>query len=221
MRLTWPEAAGLHDCEVTLANGDAARFTLALPPTRTADTPLVLVLHYGGEPHGFYGRPLVEMLAMPAWPGLGAVYIAPVARGGDWQQARNRDFALALLHATEAQYGTSTARRLLLGYSLGAIGTWHLLACEPALFAAAVPLAGPGPALEGPLTTPVHAINSTTDHIFPVADTTRALTALQAGGAPVAWTLLEGVDHFAVPRFAAALAALEPWVSAQRRTQPG
>ena len=216
MHLTWPEAAGLHDCDLTLDNGEAARFTLSLPTARGADTPLVLVLHYGGEPHGFYGRPLIEMLALPAWRSLDAVFIAPVASGGDWTTPRNRAFALDLLAAAEQHYGTSPARRLLVGYSMGAIGTWHLLDHAPDCFAAAVPMAGPAPALAHPLATPVHAVNSNADQLFPVTTTVHALEGLLATGAPVAWTVIEGVDHFAVPRFGEALANLAPWVAKQR-----
>ena len=217
MHLTWPTAAGLHDCNATLEHGEAARFTLALPASCTADTPLVLVLHYGGEPHGFYGRPLIEMLALPAWRSLDAVFIAPVASGGDWTTPRNRGFALDLLAAAEARYQTAASRRLLLGYSMGAIGTWHLLDAAPELFAGAVAMAGPAPTLQRPLTTPVHAVNSSADQLFPVADTLAALEALQATGASVAWTVIDGVDHFAVPRFGEALASLAPWAADRRR----
>lgn len=217
MHLNWPEATGLHDCNVTIDNGEAARCTLALPEQLLPDTPLVLVLHYGGEPHGFYGRPLIEMLALPAWRSLDAVFVAPVASGGDWTTPRNRGFALDLLAAVERRYGTSPSRRLLLGYSMGAIGTWHLLDTAPECFAAAVPMAGPAPVLAQPLSTPVHAVNSSADQLFPVAATVGALEVLLGQGAPVAWTLIEGVDHFAVPRFGDALAQLAPWIAAQRR----
>ena len=220
MHLTWPEATGLHDCNITLDNGEAARCTLALPEQLSPDTPLVLVLHYGGEPHGFYGRPLIEMLALPAWRSLNAVFVAPVASGGDWTTPRNRGFALDLLAAVERRYGTSPARRLLLGYSMGAIGTWHLLDHAPDCFAAAVPMAGPAPALVQPLSTPVHAINSSADQLFPVTATVTALEALKAAGAPVTFTVVDGIDHFAVPRFGDALAALAPWSAGQGRKLP-
>lgn len=202
---------GYHDLTLSLAADDEGRYTLKLPPGAHAGLPLVLVLHYGGEPQGFYGRPLLEMLVAAAWPEWPAIYLAPVARGGDWGVPRNRAFALRLLDETARAFATARDRQLLIGFSMGAMGVWHLLAEAPAQFAAALPIAGPPPAdYAGPV--PVHALNSDADRIFPVAATRERLQALAACGAPCAYSEIAGIDHFNVPAFRPALSALLPWV---------
>jgi len=216
MSATFPTAPGYHDLTLTLASDDDARYTVKLPAGDLAAAPLVLVLHYGGEPTGFYGRPLLEMLVAAAWPELPAIYLAPVAQGGDWRVSRNRDFALRLLEETARACGTADARRLLVGYSMGAIGVWHFLAEAPASFAAAIAIAGPAP--ENYVgRVPVHAINSDADRLFPVTATSAAIAALAAQGAPCELSVVSGIDHFNVPGFTPALAALLPWLRTQLR----
>lgn len=206
-----PELPGLHDRELELPSGRRVRCTLALPAGVPRAAPLVLCLHYGGEPSGYYGRPLLEHLLLPAWRALGAVMLAPVSVGGDWTTPENTTNALELVRLVEQAYACATSRRILAGYSLGAIGTWHLLSRAPGYFAAAVPMAGPPPPAE-PGLTPVRALNSTADRLFPSAATVAALERLRERGADAACTLIEGVDHHDFGGFGAALASLLPWL---------
>jgi|LNFM01.1.fsa_nt_gb predicted peptidase len=214
MSHAFPDIPGLHDRDIGLASGASVRCTLVVPPgTRAGGAPLVLCLHYGGEPVGYYGRALLEHLLEPAWRALGAVFVAPVAVGGDWQTDTNTDRVLALLEEVGTHYGCAATRRIVTGYSLGAIGTWHLLARAPTLFAAAVPMAGPPPlAVAG--RTPVRALNSTADTLFPAATTARAVDALGNAGRDARCELIDGVDHYSFAGFAPAVAGLVPWLSA-------
>jgi predicted esterase len=209
----WPDLPGIHDRDLRLASGASVRCSLALPPGTLVNAPLVLCLHYGGEPVGYYGRALLEHLLVPAWRALGAVFVAPVAVGGDWRTDTNTAQVLELLDAVGAHYGGPASRRIVTGYSLGAIGTWHLLAHAPTLFAAAVPIAGPPPvAVAGQ--TPVRALNSTADRLFDAAATASAVDALGSAGRDARCVLIEGIDHYSFVGFATAAAALVPWLSA-------
>ena len=210
MSIAWPSLPGLHDCEFELAEGVHVGGTLALPSGPTAGAPLVLCLHYGGRPVGAYGRPLLEQLVEPAWRTLGAVLIAPVARHGDWTNPGDTASTLALLDELARHYGCGP--RIVTGYSLGAIGTWHLLAECPDAFAAAVPIAGPPPAVPGG-TTPVRALNSTADQRFPARLTVASVQALAAAGRDAACELIGGVEHYDFSGFACALAVLVPWLA--------
>ncbi|MSQ68874.1 MAG: hypothetical protein EXR83_11925 [Gammaproteobacteria bacterium] len=214
MIITFPTQPGTHDVVLEAPAGAVARCTVHVPDLPAADAPLVLVLHYGGEPTGFYGRPLLEMLAAGPWRELGAVFVAPVAAGGDWSVPRNCELALNLLYAAQRHYQTADSKRVVLGYSMGAMGVWQLLAKVPDLFAAAVPLAGPPPPLLPTLVlrTPVQALNSQADRLFPASATAAAIAALAAGGAPAQVRLLEGIDHHAFGAFAPSLAQLLPWL---------
>ncbi len=215
LTIIFPTRPGTHDVVLETPAGELARCTVHVPDTQAAEAPLVLVLHYGGEPSGFYGRPLLEMLATGPWRELGAVLIAPVAAGGDWSLPRNTELALDLLQAAQDHYATAPTKRVVLGYSMGAMGVWHLLSRVPNLFAAAVPLAGPPPPMLPPLVlrTPVHAINSRADRLFPAQETAAVIATLAAGGAPAQVTLLDGIDHHAFGAFAPSLAQLLPWLN--------
>jgi len=219
MNASLPELPGLHDRELELPSGRRVRCTLALPAGSPRAAPLVVCLHYGGEPRGFYGRPLLEHLLLPAWNPLGAVMLAPVTAGGDWTTAENTANVLELVGAVEQAYACASTRRIVAGYSLGAIGTWHLLSRAPGHFAVAVPIAGPPPVTE-PGLTPVRALNSTADRLFPAAATVAAIARLRECGVDAACDLVEDVDHYDFAGFGAALAALVPWLS-ERLALPG
>ena len=205
------ERPGLHDRELELPSGRRVRCTLALPAGISRGAPLVLCLHYGGEPRGYYGRPLLEHLLLPAWRALGAVMLAPVSAGGDWTTPDNTSNALEVASFVEQAYACAANRRIVAGYSLGAIGAWHLLSHAPAHFAAAVPMAGPPPLTE-PGATPGRALNSTADRLFPSAATVAALEDLRERGADAACTLIQGFEHHDFGGFSAALASLLPWL---------
>jgi len=208
----WPSDAGLHDLLVRCGETRTVPATLALPPGLPGGAPIVLCLHYGGMPVGHYGRALLEHLVAPAWQALGAVMLAPVSAHGDWTHAEDSALALDALAQAAARYGCGP--RIITGYSLGAIGTWHLIAQSPAEFVAAVPIAGPPPGVAVG-DTPVRALNSSADRLFPAAATVEAVRALSAAGRDAACVLVEGVDHYAFAGFAHALSALLPWLASR------
>ena len=208
--LQLPTAAGLHD--VTLAlDGRAVKATLQIPAT-PRHAPLVLVLHYGGTPQGFYGRPLVEDLFVPAWHTLGAVIVAPVSQGGDWTTPANLDAVLRLLGAVEANYGCDRQRRVVAGYSLGAIGSWHLIAQMPEYFSAAVPMAGRAPSALPPTQTPCYVLHSHADQLFPAYEVQQRLTEMTENGREVHAQFLPGVGHYDFAAYREALESIAAWL---------
>lgn len=209
----FPTTPGLHDVETTLADGRAARYTLSVPATGQGAPPLVLVLHYGGTPTRFYGRPLVEYLFEPALRALSPVLVAPESRNGQWHSEENEAFVMALLDGALAAYGADPARVVVAGYSMGAIGTWHFLEHYPERFSAALPVAG-YPQRELDTTLPVHAYHSESDELFPLGPLAARLDALTAAGKPVTLTTAAVNGHFDVNGYAPALAAsAAAWLS--------
>lgn len=211
MQMDWPHSPGIHDLEFVCGDAARARGSLALPTGGTAGAPLVLCLHYGGTPIGHYGRPLLEQLVASAWQRLGAVMLAPVNPHGDWTHPQATKLTLDLVAQVAARYGCGP--RLVTGYSLGAIGTWHLVHTCPDEFVAAVPMAGPPPAAAAG-NTPVRALVSDADRLFPAAATFAAVESLAKTGRDAACIVIEGVDHHAFGGFADALSALVPWLAA-------
>lgn len=212
-----PSGAGIHDCRMRLASGAELRYTLRLPPAASG-APLVLVLHYGGTITPYYGRPLLEGLVVPALQSVNAVMVAPEALGGDWTSAANEAALLELVAAIERGHATDPARRLITGYSLGAIGTWHLIARHPTLFAAAIPIAGAPPATIAILETPVYAIHSDADLLFSLAAVRAQVETLPAAGARVTLAVMNGIDHYDVFAARPALSDAAAWLERQWRS---
>lgn len=114
-------------------------------------------------------------------------------------------------------------RRIVVGgFSMGAIGTWELLARFPGVFAASFPICGAAaerPALP-PLVkdVPVWAFNGDKDAYVSVEQARQVVNDLKALGSPIKYTEYPDVGH----QHAQALAdpKLLEWILEQRRTKP-
>jgi predicted peptidase len=98
----------------------------------------------------------------------------------------------------EQHLRVDTRRRVVMGYSMGGRGTWHMAATFRAHFVAAIPIAGrPGEiALDTLRDLPLYVIHSEADRRVPIEDTAKAVERLQAIGAPVEFARLPSGDHF-------------------------
>lgn len=210
---TLPQDAGLYDIETRLADGTRARFTLALPAARRPQSghPLIVVLHYGGQPTRYYGRPLIEQLFAPAFAALDACFVAPESLGGQWTEARNEAFVMGLLDAVIEACPVDPARVVIAGYSMGAIGCWYLLEHYPERFSAAVPVAGlPAGAVTSRV--PIYTLATPTDEIFEFTRFETLVAAHRAQGQPIEFASVPAQGHYDIQGFRSALAAVAPWL---------
>jgi predicted peptidase len=205
-----PRAAGVYDIQTRLANQAAGRFTLSLPEAM-ASAPLVVVLHYAGQPTRFYGRPLLTGLIEPALRSLDAVFVAPESLGGQWHEEANEVFVIGLIKQLTALYPIAADRIVVTGYSMGAIGTWHFITHYPELFSAAIPIAG-FPNRELRSAVPVHAFHSAQDELFPLDHLREAASEAQAAGTRLELTETTVNGHFDVNGYAPALARVPEWL---------
>ncbi len=208
-----PTESGIHDIETQATPGRGARFTLSIPE-RTHDqgpAPLVLVLHYAGEPTRFYGRPLLEGLIEPAFRSLGAYYVAPETLGGQWHMETNEAFVMALVKEMIEAYGIDPDRTVVTGYSMGAIGAWHFITHYPELFSAAVPISG-FPRGDLQCAIPVSTFHAPADELFPITRLESLVADLQASDCPVQLTTVDAQGHFDLNGFSDALKAVPAWL---------
>ncbi|MCU0782029.1 MAG: prolyl oligopeptidase family serine peptidase [Akkermansiaceae bacterium] len=178
-----------------------------------ATYPLVLFLHGAGErgsdntaqlKHGVRAiLKAAEKLNQPCF------LIAPQCPPDRWwtprgpranDQHHNQaplDAVIALVTDTLKRHPVDPARVYVTGLSMGGYGTWHLLASQPDLFAAAIPICGggdPGKAVSFKA-VPIWAFHGEADPVVPVKTTREMIAALeQAGGKPKA-TYYPGVAH--------------------------
>lgn len=207
-----PEQPGVFDIEFRLEDNKTARFTLELPATSdTGASPLVLVLHYGGTPTRYYGRPLITDLFSPAWEDIKAIYVAPESLGGQWTSETNEAFVMRLVHELRVHYKADSSRTVVAGYSMGAIGSWHLMAHYPQAFSAVVPVAGYP---SGPLTCtlPTLSFAAESDEVFAFGPLEKMIEELQRSGAPINLTTVAARGHYDVAGFRQALGSAIPWL---------
>jgi predicted peptidase len=210
---TAERAARIVDSTLKLSTGAELRYSTYLPSLATeSPRPLVLVLHYGGEVTPYYGRPLLEQLYVPALGDLEAIMVAPESLGHDWRDPQNESALRELLQHVHEAYPIDTSRRVVSGYSMGAIGTWHLLAAMPGYFSAAIPISGVPTFAVNECPTPVYAIHSAADTLFDVAGLRAVADTLKDAGCEIQLTVIDKVDHFNVPAFATPLKKCGEWL---------
>jgi predicted peptidase len=104
---------------------------------------------------------------------------------------------LELIDAVCKEYRVDTDRIYLTGVSQGGYGTWDLIAREPALFAAAMPVCGGGdPAQAEKLTElPIWAFHGDEDPLVPVERSRDMIAAIKHAGGEPKYTEYKGVGH--------------------------
>jgi predicted peptidase len=90
-----------------------------------------------------------------------------------------------------------TSRIYVTGNSMGAMGTWDILAREPKLFAAAVPMSGGGDTRTAKTIKdiPIWDFHGSADTIVPVSASRDMIQALRDAGGDPRYTEVAGGDH--------------------------
>jgi predicted peptidase len=102
-----------------------------------------------------------------------------------------------LIAALKDEYPIDENRIYLTGQSLGGWGTWDLIAKQPEIFAAAVPVCGGGDpnAAIGPRDIPIWAFHGRRDAQIPVERSREMVAASQDAGVSVRYTEYEFLGH--------------------------
>ena len=201
--MTLPDTSGIHDIKLETSTG-VVETTVALPGEMPAGSPLslVMVLHYAGQATSFYGRPLLEFLVAPSFAEQNTVLFAPTSLGGDWQHEQNVTAIFELIKIFEENYNLDENKRIVTGYSMGALGCWHLATQHPDFFSAIIPIAGfPLPLPR--CTVPTHAILSDSDEIFQLEKFQQVVAGTH--DPKLSYTIIEGAGHYDISAFGGAL----------------
>lgn len=183
--------------------------------------PLVLFLHGAGE----RGKDL-EKLKVYGPPqqveegrDLPFILVSPQCPLYSWW-SHEKDMLGGLLDEIEQTYSVDPDRIYVTGLSMGAIGTWDLAIEQPQRFAAIVPICGRGDAekVSALKNVPTWVFHGDKDEVVPLKGSQDMVSALQACGGNVRFTIYPGVGHNS---WVAAYnePELYPWLLAQRRGQ--
>jgi poly(3-hydroxybutyrate) depolymerase len=186
---------GLHYGRLARDGEAAVRYAISIPPKydRSHPVPLVLALHFGGNPAGA-GNAVLKALVRPALEELGAIIVAPDSSGGGWDTPDNDRAVDLLLEQVLASYAIDRKKMVVTGFSMGGRGAWSWAAKYPDRFSAAVPVAGrPPESLEG-WRVPVMAVHSVHDTVVPIAPTQEAIAKLRSAGVRAEMIVLSGPD---------------------------
>jgi predicted peptidase len=173
--------------------------------------PLVLALHFGGNPEGA-GRALLEMLVAQALPDLGAVIVAPDSRGRGWSSGPNERAVNLLLEDVLKAYNIDKSKIVVTGFSMGGAGAWYFGSKYSDRFSAVIPIAGAPPASAAGWRLPVLAIHSKDDSVVPIGPTREFVSELRKSGVQAELIELTGIAHHQTYRFVDALRRSVPWL---------
>jgi predicted peptidase len=192
---------------VTIKEGDAdkqieIRYLLFLPndygspEKKDVKWPLLLFLHGGGE----RGADL-ELVKKHGPPKIveqrkdfPLVTVSPQSPA---EKRWNAEELAKLVDHAANTYQIDPQRIYVTGLSLGAEGTWDLLASYPGKFAAAMPISGPGDpaAAEKMKGTPIWVFHGAKDPGSPIAKSEEMVEALKKAGGNVKFTVYPEAGH--------------------------
>lgn len=175
------------------------RYWLFLPQSydkQQGKLPLLLFLHGAGE-RGTdleavkkHGPPLL----VEKQPDFGFIVVSPQCpKDTRWNSAE----MVKLVEHVANTYRVDRQRMYVTGLSMGGSGTWSLLAEQPGLFAAGIPICGRGDLASVPqlAKTPIWAVIGGKDKADLVAQNQALVTALEKAGGKIKFTLYPEAGH--------------------------
>lgn len=208
-----------------------------LPGPTPERQPLVVFLHGAGERGTDNAAQLRHVVRRFAEPAIRAAFpcqvvapqCPPAARWveRDWSALRHEFPAmpsapeallLALIQKLTETPTVDRDRIYLIGLSMGGYGTWDLIARQPGVFAAAIPICGGGDETMAHrlVRLPIWAFHGTLDTVVPVSRSRNMVAAIRALGGKVRYTEYAGTGHDCWTP-ASREPDLLPWLFAQTR----
>ena len=212
-----PTTKGLHRLETDVPGVGRVRYAVSLPDgfdPRTP-TPLALVLHPGGARIPYYGAEFTGRVVEPGLRQLKAVLIAPDCPSPSWSDKAADQVVIALFAEAMREYAIDRQRVLVVGYSMGGRGTWHMASQHQDLFTAAIPMAASTRELSIDRLgrQPTYIIHSRDDEIVPFEPAEQVALELKKLGRPVEFEALDGLTHFEMTSYVDALRDAGRWVA--------
>ncbi|HEX6162124.1 MAG TPA: dienelactone hydrolase family protein [Vicinamibacterales bacterium] len=212
-----PQTRGLHALELEVPGASKVLYAVAVPEGYRSSTPvpLVIVLHPGGQRSRYYGGEFMRRVVEPALRGLKAIMIAPDCSGRDWSDASCEKPVLELIELATRGYNIDRQRVLVVGYSMGGRGTWHMASKHPGIFTAAIPMAAStrGMAVDQLGRQPTYVIHSREDEVVAFEPAEENAAALKKLKRDVEFEALDEFTHFDMLSYFDALERAGRWVA--------
>lgn len=213
------ESGGQQTVQRMSNDKNGLQYLLYLPDNYGAQKrwPLVLFLHGSGERGDRIDRvkkhgPPKLVAAGERFPFILVSPQCPMDHRWDVRQLGS------LLNQLEAKYKVDRDRIYVTGLSMGATGTWALIASDPDRFAAIAPVCGRGDpeTTKSFATTPTWVFHGAKDPTVPISESQRMVDALKVAGGKPKFTVYPNAKH---DSWTAAYSSSEfyDWLLSQKR----
>ena len=212
-----PLTRGLHPLEAVVPGVGPVLYAVSVPDGYRASvpTPLVVVLHPGGQRSRYYGAEFARRVVEPALRQLKPIMVAPDCPERSWSDAGCEKAVMSLIADAMRAYNIDRKRVLVVGYSMGGRGTWYMASQHPDLFTAAIPMAASTRDLtvERLGKQPTYIIHSRADEVVPFEPAEEIARDLRKLGRPVEFNALDDLTHFDMVSYIDALRDAGRWVA--------
>ena len=191
-------------------------YTIHIPHRLTLGepVPLILLLHWGGKKYRYIGREILEQFGLPGLSSMQAVIVAPDRKRRSWASPKAASDLRKLIEHLDGQYKMDKQKRVVVGYSLGGIGVWYLMAEFPEMFPCGVSIAAPIPDHIDPARwqSPMYAVHSELDEIFPYSRFQPMAEKFAETNAPVEFRTHPDASHTEIRKFIPSLTQSAAWM---------
>lgn len=212
-----PVTRGLHQLQADIPGAGKVLYAVSVPDGYDAKTaaPLVLVLHPGGARMPYYGAEFARRIAEPALRQLKPIMIAPDCTERAWSDTACDKAAMTLVADAMKAYNIDRRRVLVVGYSMGGRGTWHMAANHADVFTAAIPMAAStrGINVDQLGRQPTYIIHSRADEVVPFEPAEETAQELKKLKREVEFEAIDDLTHFDMISYVDALRRAGRWVS--------
>jgi predicted peptidase len=212
-----PLTRGLHPLQADIPGAGQVLYAVSVPDGYRPSTPgpLVLVLHPGGARPRHYGAEFMRRVVEPALRQLKPIMIAPDCPARDWSDPGCEKAVTTLVADAMRVYNIDRKRVLVVGYSMGGRGTWHMAANHAETFTAAIPMAAStrGLTIDQLGRQPTYVIHSRADEVVPFEPAEEIARDLQKLKRDVEFDALDDLTHFDMVSYVDALRRAGRWVA--------
>jgi predicted peptidase len=180
-------------------------------------SPLILVLHPGGQRTPYYGAAFARRVVEPGLRQMKAIMIAPDCESRAWSDSACDTAAMSLIDSAMRSYTIDRKRVLVVGFSMGGHGTWHMAARHADLFTAAIPMAASTRSLtiDQLGRQPSYIIHSRADEVVPFEPAEQVARDLKKLGREVHFEAIDDLTHFDMVSYVDALREAGRWVASR------
>ena len=219
-----PQTRGLHRLQADVAGVGQVLYAISVPDgyNPSVATPLVLVLHPGGERPRYYGAEFARRVVEPALRQLKPILVAPDCPERSWSDTRCDKAVVSVIADAMRAYNVDRKRVLVVGYSMGGHGTWFMASHHQDLFTAAIPMAASTRdlAVDQLGRQPTYIIHSRADEVVPFAPAERIARDLKKMGRDVQFEAVDDLTHFDMASYVDALRVAGRWVANRWKDAP-